>query len=617
MTTDYTVYYGIEHLNRVYNSASIAFDTETLQLQPDKGKLRLLQLGCFSTKAIVIIDCFELEDDDWDKLNLFFTNGDRFWLAHNAVFDLAWLQEYGIYPRGRVRCSMIASRLLTNGIFQVQHTLAAVAKRQLDIDVSKEQQLSDWSATELSKEQLDYAAKDVEVLLELDQILDKKLLAAGLHIANELECKALPAMAQMWRTGLPWNKEELEKIRVDYADTAKEMSMEFVRELDNSLPEDEKLPREEGLINLRAKDTGAVRLGTKKYAGFNMNSPKQLVNKLTHVLGFIPVDENGKASASRQTLRGYASDHTVIQTYLGWKKQEKRRQMVTSIQEKMADDGFVRASYRQLGADTGRMSCVKPNNQQIPRDKQFRACVQAPEGWTIVDADFSQMELRLAAAVAQDASMITAFQKGIDLHDYTASKIFNKPEEAVTKEEREIAKSANFGLLYGQGNKGLRRYAGGRGVLMSLDQATKVREAWFKVFPDIKMWQDANNEKAEETEEDVWPEIRVPHSQMRRFLKGDLNRLTVRCNTPIQGAGAAILKCALGKLWPKVKEAGEDTVLIAAAVHDEILLLAKDDVADHWASILKQVMEEAEARWLGDIPALAEVATGKTWEEAH
>ena len=152
---------------------------------------------------------------------------------------------------------------------------------------------------------------------------------------------------------------------------------------------------------------------------------------------------------------------------------------------------------------------------------------------------------------------------------------------------------------------------------MSLDQATKVREAWFKVFPDIKMWQDANNEKAEETEEDVWPEIRVPHSQMRRFLKGDLNRLTVRCNTPIQGAGAAILKCALGKLWPKVKEAGEDTVLIAAAVHDEILLLAKDDVADHWASVLKQVMEEAEARWLGGIPALAEVATGKTWEEAH
>ena len=96
-----------------------------------------------------------------------------------------------------------------------------------------------------------------------------------------------------------------------------------------------------------------------------------------------------------------------------------------------------------------------------------------------------------------------------------------------------------------------------------------------------------------------------------------MNRLTVRCNTPIQGAGAAILKCALGNLWPKVKEAGEDTVRIAAAVHDEILLLVREDAAQEWAATLKQVMEDAEAKWLGEIPALAEVSVGKTWSETH
>ena len=104
---------------------------------------------------------------------------------------------------------------------------------------------------------------------------------------------------------------------------------------------------------------------------------------------------------------------------------------------------------------------------------------------------------------------------------------------------------------------------------------------------------------------------------MRRILKGDMNRSTVRCNTPIQGAGAAILKHALGRLWPMVKEAGEDTVRIAAAVHDEILLLVREDAAQEWAATLKQVMEEAEAQWLGEIPALAEVSIGKTWMETH
>jgi DNA polymerase-1 len=104
---------------------------------------------------------------------------------------------------------------------------------------------------------------------------------------------------------------------------------------------------------------------------------------------------------------------------------------------------------------------------------------------------------------------------------------------------------------------------------------------------------------------------------MRRFLPGDMNRLTVRCNTPIQGAGAAILKCALGNLWPKVLEAGEQEVRIAACIHDEILLLVREDKAQHWALQLKQVMESAEAKWLGDIPPLAEPSIGKRWSEIH
>ena len=605
----YSVFYGIENLYRLNTCSSICFDTETTQLQPKKGGLRLIQLGSYTAKTIVVIDCFDLEEKDWDQLDKFFNNGCRFWLAHNAVFDLGWLQEQGIYVRGNVRCSFIANKLLYNGVPHAKHSLDALANKHLSVELPKEQQRSDWSKPELSKEQLEYAATDVEVLLELDQILDQKISKANLKASYILECQALPAMAQMWRIGLPWNAQALQTYKEDKAFDVQHMGDEFIRELDSSLPEGEKLPRnEDGTFNLRPKDTGAIRLGTKKYAGFNIKSSKQLLNKLTLILGYTPTDNNGKPSVGKEALRRAAADSETIQTLVEWKKKEKRRQMAQSIQEKMADDGFVRASYMQLGAETGRMSSLKPNNQQIPRDKEFRSCVEAPEGWKIVDADFSQMELRLAAALANDINMIQAFKEGADLHDYTAEKMGC---------DRQIAKSANFGLLYGAGVEGLRNYAGAQGVLMSQEQAKTVRDGWLNTYFGIKEWQQENQDKVRSTEDDEWPEIRVPVTNMRRYLKGDLNRVTVRCNTPIQGAGAAILKCALGNIWPEVQKAGEDVVKIAAAVHDEILLLVKEEYADEWAKLLKGIMESAEAKWLKDVPSLAEVKVGNTWEEVH
>jgi DNA polymerase I-like protein with 3'-5' exonuclease and polymerase domains len=606
---DYKVLFGVEHLDAVNTCVSLAFDTETLQLQPEKGKLRLIQLGCEARKTIVIIDCFKLDAEGWKKLRLFFSNGQRFWLAHNAVFDLGWLQEHDIYVEGRVRCSMIASRLLNNGVPNMKHGLDAVAKRYLKKELDKEEQRSDWSG-ELSISQLKYAAEDVITLLQLDPVLDQRLAKAALARAFAIECKALPAMAQMWRTGLPWNAEKLQKVREDYEYDIEQLGKDFVRQLDQALPEEHKLPRDpDGSFNLRAKTTGSVRLGTKQLAGFNLNSPRQLVDKFTVLLGRPPVDpKTERPSASRAALRNYAADHEVVQIYLAWKKAEKRRQMVESIQDKLGADGFVRASYLQLGADTGRMSCIKPNNQQIPRDEAFRSCVEAPDGWLLVDADFSGMELRLAAAVAEDPVMTEAFQAGQDLHQLTADLLGC---------ERQVAKSANFGLLYGSGAKGLRDYAGATGITMTMEEAKKIREDWLTAYPGIRMWQQANARDAEKSEGNQWAETRIPISGFRRFLPGDMNRLTVRCNTPIQGAGAAILKVALANLWGEVKSQGEDVVKIAAAVHDELLLLVREDHAQWWAEHLKRVMEAAEAKWLGDIPALAEPQIGKRWSEAH
>jgi len=607
---NYEVLFGAEHLDRLRTSISLAFDSETTQLQPERGKLRLLQIGSRSAKCVVVIDLFKASVEDWKNIIQFFHSVERFWLAHNASFDLAWLQEHGIHPKGVVHCSMLASRLLTNGISHAKHGLAQLAKRYLEREIDKEQQKSNWGAPELSEEQLVYAAEDVVTLLDLDPVITRLMTEGNLMTAFLIECRALPAMAQLWRTGLPWDREALETARDDYTFDIAELGKQFLAELDVALPADKKLPRDpDGSFNLRPRDTGAVRLGTKQYAGFNINSPKQLCERLGDVLGEQPLDpKTGKPSASRASLRGYAADHEVIQTYLAWKRAEKRRQMCESILEKMDADGFVRASYMQMGADTGRMSCIKPNNQQIPRDPQFRDAVVAPEGWHIVDADFSGMELRLAAAISGDVAMTQAFQEGQDLHTLTAEALGC---------DRQVAKSANFGLLYGSGAKGLRDYAGAMGITMTMEQARQLRNTWLDTYSGIAAWHTELANAADQTADNSWAEIRVPHSKFRRYLQGDLNRLTVRANTPVQGSGAAILKTALALLWPQVQAAGEQIVRLAGVVHDEVILLVRDGYEQRWASILQHCMEKAESVWLGSIPAVAEAKVGRSWGDVH
>ena len=526
--TDYKTYLGFEHLSKLVTASSLSFDCETTGLKPEVGGLRLLQFGSAARKIVVVVDLFTASEEELAQLDLFFTNGNRYWTAHNAVFDLGWLQAYGWHPRGEVRCTMLASKILNNGMPNMKHGLTAVVKRYLDIELDKEEQRSDWSG-ELTESQIRYAAKDVEVLCELDAPIHQKIAQAGLGAAYSLECRALSGMASMANNGLPFSRDALQGIEVDYVKDIENLGREFHLELDAALPTEQKLPREEdGSFNLRPRDTGRIKDGTKKYAGFNIASPKQLLEKMTLVLGEVPIDaKTQKPSASRTALREYAGNHTVVATYLQWKKAEKRRQMVESLLKHQSPDGFVRASYWQLGAETGRMTCSDPNLQQVPRDAQFRESVIAPEGWSFVGADFSQMELRLLAVVAEDENMCTAFIEGQDLHTVTSEALGC---------DRQIAKSANFGLAYGSGAKGLRNYAAGMGVQITLQEATDVRNQWLDTYYGVRAWHRRLANQADRTAGDL-PAIHVPVSRFRRFLPGDMNRLTIRANVPIQGVG--------------------------------------------------------------------------------
>ena len=603
---------GIEHLHTLFNATTVAFDCETTGLQPVYGGLRLLQLAALD-RMPVVIDCWDLEDHHWQDLEEFFSLK-RYWLAHNAVFDLGWLQEHELYPEGEVLCTMLASRILTNGLPNLKHGLQHVVKRYLKLEISKEEQRSDWSG-DLTQSQLDYAAYDVELLTQLDGPINQRMAEGNLHKAWFLECKALPTMAQLWRTGMPFQRDELEQLHQDLAADNERLGEAFIDTLDEALPEGKKLPRDlDGTFNLRSKPEGSVREGTKKQAGFNLNSPKQLLDVFTTLIGVVPVDNTGKPSASRAALREYVGDHRVVAEYLAWKRVEKRRQMVEALLKHLGSTGFIKASYMQLGADTGRMSCIGPNLQQIPRDSRFRACVKAPAGWKLVVADYAQMELRLAAAEAEDPLMIRAFQDGLDLHTVTAMQIYGVSEDEVTKEMRQISKSANFGLLYGSGARGLRNYAAGMGIQMDLAEAGEIRAKFHAVYTGISRWQRENAAQANRHRSDA--AIRIRNSGLRRILPGDYNSLTVRSNTPIQGAGAAVLKRTLGKLWPLLKADGEEVVRISGVIHDECVLLVREEHAETWRHQLEAVMEEAEAEWLDSVPAKAEARIGDSWYEA-
>ena len=605
---------GAEHLEKLRAAETVAFDCETLQLKPEMGKLRLLQFAAGDT--IVVVDLFNCTESDLFAVGKFFMS-DRIWIAHNAVFDLGWCQEYGWEPSGIVHCTMIMNRLVSNGKkTKFGNKLAEVCEKWLGVQLDKTEQTSDWGGT-LTRSQLEYAAEDAAVLLWLHKKLSAEIKRLHLESALAVECKALFALAQMQRVGVPWSKLGLETARKNYQYDMEKAKADFILQFDEALPEGHKLPRDEdGSFNLRAKKSGTKqksqklidRYGVFKPAGFNIGSPAQLLEKFTALMGKAPYDEkNKRKSVSKGALQKYSADYPCITTYLEWKRLTKREQMVGSMLEKMDDDGFIRAGYMQCGAETLRMTSMGPNMQQIPRDEDFRACAKAPKGWVFLDADYSQAELRLAAKVSQDQTMIDSYIEGKDLHDLTAEAIGCS---------RQVAKSANFGLLYGSGANGLRNYAVGMGVQLSLDEATEVRSKWLKTFNGIAKWQQALSDLADSTNDGTLAFTRIPVTNAIRYLPDEMNKLTVRANTPVQGAGAAMLKIALGNLWRHLKEY-KGKVSLAACIHDEILLLCREEIAERFSKILQREMEFAGRIFMEEVPCIAEVKIGRTWAEAH
>ncbi len=286
-----------------------------------------------------------------------------------------------------------------------------------------------------------------------------------------------------------------------------------------------------------------------------------------------------------------------------------------------APGGSVLPSWRQLGAESGRMSCADPNLQQVPRATDYRKCFVARPGCVLVKADYGQIELKIAAVVAGEDRMIAAYQNGQDLHALTAARLLNKAVEEMTKQDRQLAKAVNFGLLFGMGWKSLLGYARANyGVALTEGHAQDYRDAFFRLYPKLRAWHDEVRGHVEHLfrRDPTATHVAQTRGGRRRALtatKGAAGKsypnVTEALNFPVQGRGGR----PEGRDRTPVGAAGGLPGCGAGVIfcHDEIVVEAPEATAEQAAEWLRKAMIDGMAPLINPVPVEVEVSTGLTW----
>ncbi len=560
-------------LKRAVSSLSEAkflyLDTETT----DKS-IRLIQLG--DEKNIFVIDLFELPHSIEILRKLLNPKGI---VGHNLKFDLKFLAKYGIFPSATFD-TMIASQLLR----KEKHSLAYLAYSFLGISLDKSYQLSNWASPVLSKGQVEYAALDVEVLRSIFPLLREKLNEKAINHpllktrtakifdlknpAAIIEMAFVKEVSKLEMNGFPVDIEKIEEMSKEYEKKKQKLIIEFIT----------------------------------KYR-IDPMSPKQ-VGKFLREKGFdLPETAKGNIATDDKVLADYAGNEE-IDLILEIRKLKKYTDKLEEIKNNLKGRR-VFPEFKQIGAVTGRMSSSNPNVQNVPRD--MRHLFMAEKGNVFVIADFSQIELRIAAEYVREGKMIKAFREGKDLHTYTASIILEKSEEEVRKEDRQSAKAVNFGLIYGISAKGLASYAkASYGIDMSTDEAEMIRDKFFMHFSRFKEWHEEIKRILREEKE-----VKGETLLGRYYVAYTFTDAT---NYPIQGTGADILKLAV-LLFDMYITKEDLNANVVNLIHDEIVVECKEEESKKVKEILEKAMKEAGKYALKTVPVEVESTISGRWEK--
>ena len=574
----------LESLKVLQDTPYLYLDTEVMikdfeNIDFFNDKIRLIQIG--DEENTFVIDLLKINPEVVKNhiQNLIENKGI---IGHNLKFDLKFLKtNLNILPK-IVFDTMIASQILAKGDSNQRHSLSASAKRFVSLDVDKTYQKSPWWAKDLSSEQIEYAAKDIDALRHLFKEEKNQLNQDNLHkkasgetfkvfgVINPvaaLEMAFLPALVEIELSGIPIDEEEAKKL-------LKQKELEFQADY----------------------------MKFKIKTGADPFSPLQVVNYLTNKLKIkLPKTEKGSFSSQDVFLKDY-EDIEEVRLLLKLRADKKIIDKIKEILQ-FTRNKRVYGEFKQIGAATGRMSSLRPNLQNIPKNLKY--LFKPKEGYKFIVADYSQIELRIAAQYTKDENMITAFNEGKDLHKLTASIITGKSYDEITKEERQLAKAINFGLIYGMSPKSLIEYAKANyGVSINLQEAKKFHENYFKFYKSFKDWHDRVKE----------------HLDKHRFttLETLLGRkliaykFTDAVNYPIQGSGSDLLKMAVVFFF---KERNDLDAKVVNLVHDEILVEVAANDIEKAKEVLSSSMEKAGKLILKDVPVAFEMVVSDSWSK--
>lgn len=572
---------------------AVSFDTETTSLDEMEAELIGLSFS-YKNGLAYYIPLSEKREEVLETLEIFrpfFEKEDVLKIGHNIKFDFKVLKQYGITVEGLLFDTMIAHYLLNPDGRHVMEYLSEMYLNYKPISLEslvgkKGKNQGNLRSVSLP-EQTEYASEDADLAFRLYQVFAPQLKKENLEdLFFKVEMPLMKVLAKMELEGIALDKKWLEQESID---------------LEN---------------DLRQLEITIFELSGEE---FNMNSPKQLGEVLFEKMQLDPKakkTKSGQYATSEDILQKLSSKHEIIKHILEYRTYQKLKSTYVDALPLQIDknDHRVHTNFSQTTAATGRLASVNPNLQNIPirtlRGQQIRGAFVANPGNKLIAADYSQIELRLIAAISEEENMIKAFQNGEDIHASTASKLFNIPLEEVTKTQRSQAKTVNFGILYGQGAFALAEQTG-----LSRKEAKEMIESYFKTYPNLKKYMANQVVKAQEmgyVETILNRKRHLKDINSANFVvKAHAERNAV--NAPIQGSAADVIKLAMIKIDEQLTKQNLKTKMLLQ-VHDELVFEAPEEELEIVTALIKKEMESA---YETTVPLLVEVGVGDNWLEAH
>ena len=581
-------------VQNLMKQTSVCFDTETTGLNPLTAELVGIAFSWEAGKGFYVPFPEDKKEaqEIIEQLRPFFEAEDIEKIGQNLKYDIKVLHKYNISIKGKCFDTMLAHYLINP---DMRHNMDVLAETYLNYTpISITELIGKKGKNQLSmrdvplEQQTEYAVEDADITFQLAQHFRPELKEANTEeLFNNIEIPLLHVLADMEQEGINLDKDFLNSLAKDLDNDIKNLELKIYKEAGEE---------------------------------FNIASPKQLGEILFDKLKLVDKPKKtktGQYSTAEDVLSYLAKDHEIIQSVLDYRGLSKLKSTyVDALPEQIEEStGRVHTDYMQTVAATGRLSSNNPNLQNIPirteRGRQVRkAFIPRNEDYTLLAADYSQIELRIIAALSDESTMIEAFKNGEDIHASTASKVFNVPLEDVTREQRSNAKTVNFGIIYGVSAFGLSNQTD-----LSRAEAKELIETYYKTYPKLRNY---ISEQIEFARENGYVQTVLGR---RRYLK-DINgsNAIVRgaaernaVNAPIQGSAADIIKIAMINIHKKLEE-GKYKSKMLLQVHDELVFDVYKPELEELKTMIKTEMENA---YKLSVPLDVELGVGNNWLEAH